>query len=90
VFCEQKLEKIYSKKKTFFDQKGANNISLGLHKERKATEETFSPQKRTYSTSKYEISLLFKFCGEIFALPEPDLPYQNQRGSGSATKINTL
>jgi hypothetical protein len=41
----------------FFDQKlQFTYLSLGHHKGRQATEEAFSPQKRTYSTSKHEIS----------------------------------
>jgi hypothetical protein len=41
-------------------------------------------QKRTSSTSKYEISSLFHFLRVTFALLDPDPADQNQCGSGSA------
>jgi hypothetical protein len=47
-------------------------------KDVQATGEAFSPQKRTSSTSKHEISLL--------ALLDPDPADQNQCGSGSTTQ----
>jgi hypothetical protein len=48
--------------------------SLGLRTVAQATGETFSPQKRTSSTSKHENSLLFSIFVVIFALLDPD-PY---------------
>jgi len=47
-------------------------------KDVQATGEAFSPQKRTPSPSKHEISILFLFLWVIFT-------DQNQRGSGSTT-----
>jgi hypothetical protein len=51
VFNDQKLKKIYSWKKipTFFGSNTTIYLSLGLFK---VTEEAFSSQKRTSSTSK--------------------------------------
>jgi hypothetical protein len=41
------------------------NLYLGLHKECPCYRKAFSPQKRTSSTSKHEISVLFYFCGSF-------------------------
>jgi hypothetical protein len=41
-------------------------------KDFQATEEAFSPQRRTSSTSKHEISKLFLLFGVTFALLDPD------------------
>jgi hypothetical protein len=46
--------------------------SLGPIKDARATEAAFSPQKRTSSISKHEISLLFLFLWVIFTLLDPD------------------
>ncbi len=67
-FDDQKLKKKnYSwKKSDIFSIKIAIylSVSLGLHKRVKATGEAFSPQKRTSSNSKHEISWCFpgNFC----------------------------
>ncbi len=63
--------------------KVATDGFLGLHKGRnvQATEEAFSTQKRTYSTSKHEISKIFSiFVGHFYPPefefgfnPDPDL-----------------
>jgi hypothetical protein len=45
----------------FFDQKLLVNYSLASIKDAQATGESFSPQKKTFSTSKHEISLHFPF-----------------------------
>ncbi len=57
----------YSWKKPFlYLKKTTNYLSLGLHKGVKATEEAYSPQKRTSSTSKHDISLFFSiFVGQF-------------------------
>ncbi len=65
---DQKLENIYSwkKDKIFFDQKLQFTNPYASIKDVQATGEAFSPQKRTSSTSKHEISKLFfvgHFCG---------------------------
>jgi hypothetical protein len=64
-FWWPKTEKICIWKKwIFFGSKIAVNLSLGLQRGLQATEEAFSSQKRTYSTSKHEICLTIvgKFC----------------------------
>jgi hypothetical protein len=70
------MEKIYSKKNKIFLIKNCNLPSLCL-KNVQATEEAFSPQKRTSSTSKYEISLkfFFSFMGHF-------CPLRSESGSG--------
>jgi hypothetical protein len=52
-----------------------------------ATGEAFSPQKRTPSTSKHEISSLFSILVGLFypLRSDPDPAEQSQCGSGSAT-----
>jgi hypothetical protein len=52
--------------------KNCNTYSKAFIKDFQATEEAFSPQKRTSSTSKQEISNCFLFLGVIFALLDPD------------------
>jgi hypothetical protein len=47
------------------------------------TGKAFSPQKRTSSTFKLEISLFFIFLWDVFALIDPDPAKQNQCGSAS-------
>jgi hypothetical protein len=54
-------------------------------KDAQATGETFSPQKKTSSTSKDENSVLFLFFGVIFALLDPDPDPQFVCGSGSGS-----
>jgi hypothetical protein len=56
-------------------------------KDVKATEEAFSPQKRTSSSSKHEISELFLIFWVIFSLlgPVSDPADQNQCRPGSRT-----
>jgi hypothetical protein len=55
-------------------------------KDVQATGEAFSPQKRTSSTSKHEISSLFFYiCGPPGPDLDPDPSGQNQCGSGSKT-----
>jgi len=61
-------------KKSFFDKKLQFTFPMAFIKDAQATGETFIPQKRTSSTSKHEISLLFLLLWVNFALldPEPD------------------
>jgi hypothetical protein len=74
------------KKNLIFGSKIAIYLPLGLHKDVQDTEEAFNPKKRTSSSSKHEISLLFLFFWVIFALPGPD----PDSGSGSETLPATL
>ncbi len=77
-FDDQKLEKIYSRKKIFFlISKIAIYLSLGLHKGRPSYRRSLHPQKRTSSTSKHEISSLFPTFVGHFCPP--------RSGSGSNT-----
>ncbi len=61
-------------------------------KDVQVTEEAFSSQKRTFSTSKHEISFFFYFCS-IFAIldPDPDMDLLTLLnpvlGSGSETLL---
>jgi hypothetical protein len=77
-FDDQKLEKIYSRKKKyflqqkiFFSSKIVFNLSLGLSKGRLSyrTAEVFIPQKRTSGDLKLEFSSLLWV---ILALLDPD------------------
>jgi hypothetical protein len=71
VLMTKSLKKFTAEKKNyifFFDQKLKFTLylSLGLHlKDVQVTEEAFSPQKRTSSTSKHEISLFFLLFGSF-------------------------
>jgi hypothetical protein len=53
------------------------------------TGKAFSPQKRTSSTSKLEISLLFSFFVVIFTLLDPDPDPADQNQCGSETLLST-
>ncbi len=64
----------------FFDQKFKSFYSWASTKDVQATGEAFSSQKRTYRTTKHEISSLL-FVGVIFALLDPDPHFPG----GSAT-----
>ncbi len=60
-------------------------------KDAQATGEAFSSQKRTSSTSKHEISLLFLFFGVIFALLDSDpATHINSDPCGSESKTLQL
>ncbi len=64
-------------------------------KDAQATGETFSPQKRTSSTSKMKILSFFQFFGVILALldPDPDPAAQinaDPCGSGSGSETLNL
>jgi hypothetical protein len=50
-----------------------------------ATEEAFSPQKRTFSTSKHEIFKFLKYLWVTFALLDPDPVSESESGYGSLT-----
>jgi hypothetical protein len=68
--------------------KNCNFLSLGLPKDFQATEEAFSPQKRSSSTSRHENSLLFPIFVGNFALTDPDPATQiNANPRGSTTLI---
>ncbi len=54
------------KKLNFFESKSTIYLPLGPIKDVQVTEEAFSSQKRTSSTSKHEISKFFYFCGYFF------------------------
>jgi hypothetical protein len=54
----------------------------------KATGEALSPQKRTSSSSKQEISVLFFFLWVIFALLDPDT--DSETLTGTAFKFSVL
>jgi hypothetical protein len=86
-FDEQKLEKIYSWKNSFFlGSKTTFYISLGLYKRRSSYRRNLQPLKRTPSNLKHEIiSLLFLFLWVIFALLDPDL----DSGYGSTDLIKS-
>jgi hypothetical protein len=64
------------KKSIFLDQKLPFTYPWAFIKDYQATEEAFSPQKRTSSTSKLEIFKFFYFCGSFLPfwiqLPNPD------------------
>ncbi len=61
------------KKIIFFFFKNYNlPIPKASIKDSQATEEAFSPQKRTSSTSKHEISKFFLLFWAIFPLLDPD------------------
>jgi hypothetical protein len=63
------VKNIYSlKKPNFVLLKTTIFLSLGLHKGLQATEEVFSLQKRTSSTSKHEMPYFFSIFVVIFAL----------------------
>ncbi len=97
-----KIEQNLQLKKVCFDQKlqFTYNLKLGLHKGRPSYIKVFSPQKRTSSTSKHEISSLFLFDGVFFlsciriripsADSDPDSADQNQCVSGSARLHNSV
>ncbi len=73
-FDDQKLKKIYSWKKitNFLNQKLQFTYPQAFIKDVQATEEAFSPQKWTSSTSKHEIFKFFLLFGVIFAILDPD------------------
>ncbi len=58
-------------------------------KDAQATGEAFSPQKRTSSNSKHEISLLFSFVVGHFCPPESGSGSNNSNTCGSATLLET-
>ncbi len=69
----QKIYKIYSWKKwNFFRSRTTVQITYPSLKDVQVTEEAFSFQKRTSSTSKHEISKFFSTLWVIFALLDPD------------------
>jgi hypothetical protein len=81
-FDDQKLKKLQLKQKldTIFYQKlhfAVIYLFLGLHEDVQTTEEAFSPQKRTSSTSEHEILFFSFFCGSYlpswFWIPNPDM-----------------
>jgi hypothetical protein len=55
---------------------------LASKKEVQATEEVISPQKRTSSTSKHEISLFFSIFVGHFCPPGPGSVFQSKRKGG--------
>jgi hypothetical protein len=72
---------IASMTKIFTAEKNPSFFYLRLHEDVQVTEEAFIPQKRTSSTLKHEISLLFSILWATSALLDPDPSYQNQCGS---------
>ncbi len=66
------------KKSNVFYQKIAIDLSLGLNKGRPSNRRSLvNPQKRTYTTSKHEISQLFPiFVGHFWA-PDPDPVFES-------------
>ncbi len=82
MFYDRKLTK--SNKKNIFWYKIAIYLSLCIPKRRPIYREAFSPQKRTSSTSKHEISYFFIFLWVIFALLDPDP--DSESGSTDLTK----
>jgi hypothetical protein len=80
-------KKFTAGKKKNFGLKTTIYLSLGLHKDVQATEEAFSSQKRTSSTSKHEISKNFPILWVIFALLDPDR--DSEYGSGSIALIES-
>jgi hypothetical protein len=71
----------------FWGSKNTIYLSLGLHTGLQATEEPFSSQKRTSSTSKHENSQFFLLFWAIFALLDPDPDQDSEYGSGSTELI---
>jgi hypothetical protein len=65
------------------------SIYLYLIKNVQATEEAFSPQKRTSSTSKHEISNFYLFLKVIFALLDLDPDFETGSGSTDLIEIGT-
>jgi hypothetical protein len=55
-----------------------------------ATGKTFSPQKNIQHFKTMKILYIRLFLWVIFAILDPDLPDQNQCGSGSTTWILTV
>jgi hypothetical protein len=84
---DQKLKKFKAEKKFTFFYQTTIYLSLGIHKERQITEEAFSPQKRTSSTSKHEISKIFLLLWVIFSLLDPDP--DSEVGYGSTDLIGS-
>jgi hypothetical protein len=71
-FWWPKFKKFTAKKNLiFFWSKNATYLFQASIMDVQASGEAFSPQKRTSSTSKHEISSLFPFFEVIFALLEP-------------------
>ncbi len=73
------------KKLIFFWSKIPSYLSLGLIKDIQATGGALSPEKRTSSISKLEISSIFLFLWVIFALLDPD-PHSHYRSGSSRPK----
>jgi hypothetical protein len=71
-FDDQKMKKCCSRKKSlvFFYQ--SFQFTYPSIKDAQATGKSFSPQKRTSSTSKHEIFYFILFLWIIFALLDPD------------------
>jgi hypothetical protein len=67
-----------------FFEKNAKFLFLGFQ----ASEEAFSPLKRTFSASKHEIASLISFLGVMFAFLNPDPDFQSGSDAYCVTQLN--